>query len=162
MIQQPFHRSLIHTLLAYWRSSEKPLTRSWVNRIRGHVRTGARIGFSNTCYNTGAGRCTSSGGKARCTGRSTTSRKPWRYGTTWVCRTGWRSPLLTGAASLARIFLPLGYRSPPYRPPSLPDISKPMLLLLPFQQLHRPPGEEVERVAVGLPISRLGCGVFVS
>src|SRR5215218_9501663 len=45
------------------------------------------------------------GGKGHCTGRQTTSSKHWRYGTTRVCRTGWRSPLLTGAASLVRIFL---------------------------------------------------------
>src|SRR5215212_2033295 len=45
------------------------------------------------------------GGRERCTGRPTTSRRHWRYGTTRVCCTGWRSPLLTGAASLVRIFL---------------------------------------------------------
>src|SRR5215208_3443849 len=44
------------------------------------------------------------GGKGHCTGRSTTSHKLWRYGTTRVCCTGWRSPLLTGGASLVRIF----------------------------------------------------------
>src|SRR5215204_7374599 len=45
------------------------------------------------------------GGKGHCTGRQTTSHKHWRYGTTRVCCSGWRSPLLTGAAWLARIFL---------------------------------------------------------
>src|SRR5215208_7267749 len=48
------------------------------------------------------------GGKGHCTGRQTTSRRHWRYGTTRVCCSRWRSPLLTGAASLVRIFLPLG------------------------------------------------------
>jgi gas vesicle protein len=32
------------------------------------------------------------GGKGHCTGRQTTSHRHWRYGTTSVCRTGWRSP----------------------------------------------------------------------
>src|SRR5215204_5103083 len=45
------------------------------------------------------------GGKGHCTGRSTTSHKHWRCGTTRVCSSGWRSPLLTGGASLVRIFL---------------------------------------------------------
>src|SRR5215217_8572107 len=45
------------------------------------------------------------GGKGHCTGRQTTSHKLWRYGTTKVCCSGWRSPLLTGGASLVRIFL---------------------------------------------------------
>src|SRR5918995_5209464 len=46
------------------------------------------------------------GGKGHCTGRSTTSSKHWRYGTTRLCCSGWRSPLLTGGASLVRISLP--------------------------------------------------------
>src|SRR5829696_733253 len=45
------------------------------------------------------------GGKGHCTGRRTTSRRHWRNGTTRVCRSGWRSPLLTGGASPVRIFL---------------------------------------------------------
>src|SRR5215212_2674153 len=45
------------------------------------------------------------GGKGHCTGRQTTSHKLWRYGTTRGCCSGWRSPLLTGGASLVRIFL---------------------------------------------------------
>src|SRR5215217_3907144 len=45
------------------------------------------------------------GGRERCTGRPTTSHRHWRYGTTRVCSSGWRSPLLTGGASLVRIFL---------------------------------------------------------
>jgi hypothetical protein len=32
------------------------------------------------------------GGKGHCTGRQTTSHRHWRYGTTRICRTGWRSP----------------------------------------------------------------------
>src|SRR5215216_4249683 len=53
------------------------------------------------------------GGKGQCTGRQTTSPKPWRCGTSRVCRTGWRSPLLTGGASLVRIFLLYPGRVPP-------------------------------------------------
>src|SRR5829696_9307873 len=53
------------------------------------------------------------GGKGHCTGRSTTSSKHWRYGTTRLCRTGWRSPLLTGGASLVRIFLSPGVQRTP-------------------------------------------------
>src|SRR5215204_7200994 len=34
------------------------------------------------------------GGKGHCTGRSTTSHKHWRCGTTRVCSSGWRSPTL--------------------------------------------------------------------
>src|SRR5215208_4468303 len=45
------------------------------------------------------------GGKGHCTGRQTTSHKHWRYGTTRGCCSGWQSPLLTGGASLVRIFL---------------------------------------------------------
>src|SRR5829696_5935756 len=45
------------------------------------------------------------GGKGHRTRRQTTSRKHWRYGATRVCCSGWRSPLLTGGASLVRIFL---------------------------------------------------------
>jgi hypothetical protein len=36
------------------------------------------------------------------------------------------------------------------------------LLLLALQQLHSPPSEEVERVAVRLLGARFGCGMFVS
>src|SRR5918992_2438584 len=61
------------------------------------------------------------GGKGHCTGRSTTSHKLWRYGTTRLCRTGWRSPLLTGGASLVRIFFAtqgtLGGNDPNFREP---------------------------------------------
>src|SRR5215204_262878 len=63
-------------------------------------------GTSNVCYNIGCVVVPRLGGKGRCTGRFTTSRKHWRYGTTGVCCSGWRSPLLTGGASLVRIFLP--------------------------------------------------------
>jgi hypothetical protein len=78
------------------------------------------MGLSNVCYNTGQAIVPLVGGKGHCTGRSTTSHKLWRYGTTRVCCSGWRSPLLTGAASSARIFLPPRVRRPPYYPPSLP------------------------------------------
>src|SRR5215211_1032280 len=96
------------------------------------------------------------GGKGHCTGRSTTSSKHWRYGTTRLCRTGWRSPLLTGAASLVRIFCHLGYRDPRTILPAFPS-SNSTLLLLALQQFHSPPSEEVERVAVRLLGARLGC-----
>jgi hypothetical protein len=66
------------------------------------------MGLSNVCYNTGQAIVPLVGGKGHCTGRSTTSHKLWRYGTTRLCCSGWRSPLLTGGASLVRIFLPLG------------------------------------------------------
>ena len=38
--------------------------------------------------------------------------KHWRYGTTRVCCSGWRSPLLTREASLVRIFLPPRVQKP--------------------------------------------------
>jgi hypothetical protein len=78
------------------------------------------MGLSNVCYNTGQAIVPLVGGKGHCTGRSTTSHKLWRYGTTRVCCSGWRSPLLTGGASLVRIFLPPRVQRPPYYPPSLP------------------------------------------
>jgi hypothetical protein len=52
------------------------------------------------------------GGKDRCRGRSTTSHEHRRCGTTGACRSGWRSPLLTGAASPVRIFLSPGVLCP--------------------------------------------------
>ena len=71
-----------------------------------------QAGFSNTWYNTGQAVAPLVGGKERCRGRPTTSPKPRRCGTSGVCRSGWRSPLLTGAASSVRIFMPPGVRIP--------------------------------------------------
>ena len=51
----------------------------------------ARFGFSNGWYNNVVA-APLAGGKDRCTGRPTTSRKPWRCGTTGACCAGWRSP----------------------------------------------------------------------
>jgi hypothetical protein len=45
--------------------------------------------------------------------------------------------------------------------PAFPS-SNSTLLLLALQQLHSPPSEEVERVAVRLLGARLGCCAFVS
>jgi hypothetical protein len=75
----------------------------WVGRTSGIFPTRVWVGISNKCYN---GVCVFAplvGGKDRCTGRQTTSRKHRRCGATGVCRSGRRSPLLTGAASSARI-----------------------------------------------------------
>src|SRR5919112_5877724 len=82
---------------------------------------GGGCGTSNVCYNNGRVVVPLLGGKGRWTGRSTTSRKHRRYGTTRVCCSGWRSPLLTGAASLVRIFLLS--RVPPVYPRERPALN---------------------------------------
>src|SRR5215218_203191 len=79
------------------------------------------------------------GGKGHCTGRQTTSRRHWRCGTTRVCCSGWRSPLLTGGASLVRIFLLS--RVPPVYPRERPALTSynPLgrsSLLAPTQTAH--------------------------
>src|SRR5215218_644763 len=71
------------------------------------------------------------GGKGHCTGRSTTSSKHWRYSMTRLCCSGWRSPLLTGAASLVRIFFAtqgtLGGNDPNFREPCSRELRRTLL-----------------------------------
>src|ERR687889_2635393 len=58
-------------------------------------------------------------------------------------------------------FCHLGYTDPRTILPAFPSRNS-TLLLLALQQLHSPPSEEVERVAVRLLGARLGCCAFVS
>ena len=63
------------------------------------------------------------------------------------------------------IFAPCGTpgaQRTPCRLPSFPEIGKPTLLLLLLHKLHRPPGEEVERVAVGVLVADIERRVLVS
>src|SRR5215217_3638919 len=65
------------------------------------------------------------GGKGHCTGRSTTSSKLWRYGTTRLCRTGWRSPLLTGRGFAGpNIYVPWGTENPRAVLRALPRVAR--------------------------------------
>jgi hypothetical protein len=95
------------------------------------------------------------GGKERCRGRSTTSPKHRRCGTTGVCRTGWRSPTPNRSGFAGPNIFALSDTETPVLPSAL--------LLLPLQQFHRPPGEEVGGVTMGVLVAFIiECCVLIS